>query len=36
LDDQAPIAMLRNQSLELVQARLLAATRAFIDRDLNG
>ena len=34
LDDQAPIAMLRAQSLELVQGRLLAATRIFVDRDL--
>jgi hypothetical protein len=34
LDDQAPIAMLRGQTLELVQGRLLAATRLFVDRDL--
>ena len=31
--DQTPIAMLRDQPLELVQGRLLLATRTFVDRE---
>jgi hypothetical protein len=33
LDDQIPIALLREQPLELVQVRLMAAVRSFASRD---
>lgn len=35
LDDRSPISLLRNEPLELVQGRLLSATRLFAERGLS-